>query len=175
MFVQHAFSNSMSASVGYVANFSRHLITLISPNGAYALVNRGTNSQIASPFPDFVGGNDLIYDGKSNYNSMQATLQKRYGEGLYFLTTYTWSHALDDSVDPLGGGVTDRANNLIPIKDEYTNFNYDSRQRFNFNGYYELHYGHGRAHMSQSRALDLIAGVWSANLTFIAQSGHHLR
>ncbi|HEY3835214.1 MAG TPA: carboxypeptidase-like regulatory domain-containing protein [Bryobacteraceae bacterium] len=171
MFVQHAFAGSLSASVGYVGNFSRHLITLVNPNAAYALVNPSLNSIIASPFPDFVGGNDLTYAGNSTYHSLQATLQKRFSKGLYFLTTYTWSHALDDSTDPLGGGVGYRANNIIPIKAEYTNSNYDSRQRYNFNGYYDVPYGHGRAHNAQNRLLDAVAGGWSVNLTFIAQTG----
>jgi len=170
-FVQHAFSNSLSASVGYVGNFSRHLITLVSPNGAYALITAGLNSQTVSPFPDFSGGNYLTYAGNSSYHSLQATLQKRFSRGLSFLSTFTWSHALDDSTDPLGGGVGYRATNLIPIKDEYTNSNYDSRLRYNFNGFYELPFGHGRAHMNHSRALDAIAGGWSANLTFVSQTG----
>ncbi len=170
-FVQHAFSNSLSASVGYVGNFSRHLITLINPNAAYALITAGLNSQTVSPFPDFSGGNQVLYAGNSSYNSMQATLQKRFSKGLSFLSAYTWSHALDDSTDPLGGGVGYRASNLIPIKDEYTNSNYDSRQRFTFNGFYELPFGHGRAHLSHSRVLDAVAGGWSANITFISQTG----
>ena len=171
IFVQHAFSNSLSASVGYVGNFSRHLITLVSPNGAYALITAGLNSQAVSPFPDFSGGNYLTYAGNSSYHSLQATLNKRFARGLSFLSTFTWSHALDDSTDPLGGGVGYRATNLIPIKDEYTNSNYDSRLRYNFNGNYELPFGHGRAHLSQSRVLDAIAGGWSASLTFISQTG----
>jgi hypothetical protein len=87
------------------------------------------------------------------------------------LATYTWSHAFDDSVDPLGGGIGDRNSNLIPIIGEYTNSSFDVRQRFNFNGFYQLPFGKGHAHMNSSRLADLIAGGWAANLTFSAQTG----
>ncbi len=155
--VQRAFSNNLAATVGYVGNFSRHLITLTSPNGADALVSPGTNAQIVQPFPQFSSANLLSYAGKSNYNALQATLQKRYANGLNFLATYTWSHAFDDSVDPLGGGVGDRNSNLIPIIDEYTNSSFDVRQRFNFNGFYQLPFGKGHAYMNSSRLADLIS------------------
>ena len=48
----------------------------------------------------------MTWRGESNYNSLQATLQKRYTGGLTFLTTYTWAHTLDDTIDLLGGDVS---------------------------------------------------------------------
>jgi hypothetical protein len=169
--VQRAFSNNMTATVGYVGNFSRHLITLVSSDPAFALESPGTNTQAVQPFPHFSNSNFLTYAGESNYNALQASLRKRYSNGLNFLATYTWSHALDDSVDPLGGGVGDRNTGLIPISDEYTNSNYDVRQRFTFNGYYELPFGKGRAHMNGSRLADAVAGGWALSLMFTAQTG----
>ncbi len=169
--VQRAFSNNMSATLGYVGNFSRHLITLTGPNGADALVSPGTNSNIVQPFPQFSSANLLTYLGRSNYNALQATVHKRYANGLNFLATYTWAHAFDDSVDPLGGGIGDRNSNLIPIIDEYTNSSFDVRQRLNFNGYYELPFGKGRPYVNGSRLADLVVGGWAANVTFSAQTG----
>lgn len=81
--------------------------------------------------------------------------------------SYTWSHALDDSQDPLGGGVPYRNTNLVPIDQEYTNSNYDVRQRVNFNGYYELPFGKGRAHLSQSRWVDMVAGGWAGSAPLV--------
>ncbi|MHB1793843.1 MAG: TonB-dependent receptor domain-containing protein [Acidobacteriaceae bacterium] len=168
---QHALSNNMAATLGYVGNFSRHLPTLVNPNAPDALLNPANNAQFVTPFPLIGGSTFLTYAGQSDYNSLQATLQKRYADGLNFLATYTWAHAMDDSVDPLGGGVGDRNTNLIPIIDEYTNSGYDVRNRFTFNGFYELPFGRGRAHMNHSNLADLIAGGWASNLTFFAQTG----
>lgn len=168
---QHSFSDNLAASLGYVGNVSRHLVTNISTDPADALVNPGTNAQIVSPFPQFTNSNFLSYSGESSYNSLQASLQKRYSNGLDFLVTYTWAHAMDDSQDPLGGGIGYRNTNLIPIIEEFTNSGYDVRHRFNLNGFYELPFGIERAHMNHSRLADLVAGGWSTSLTFIAQTG----
>jgi hypothetical protein len=168
---QHAFSNNLTATVAFVGNFSHNLMTILGHTGAMALINPANNAITVQPFPLFSSSNLLSFSAKSNYNSMQASVEKRMAKGLNFMASYTWAHALDDTVDPLGGGVPYRNTNLVPIDQEYTNSNYDVRQRLTFNGYYELPFGKGRARLSQSRALDLIAGGWAANVTFTAQTG----
>jgi hypothetical protein len=110
----------------------------------------------------------------STYNSLQAKLEKRFSSGLSFLSTYTWAHALDNSYDPLAGGVSDRNINLIPISYEYTNSPYDVRRRFTFNGFYELPFGKGRQHAIHEGWLDALAGGWATSLTFSAETGKPL-
>jgi hypothetical protein len=91
---------------------------------------------------------------------------------LSFLASYTWSHNLDDSIDPLGGGTSYRMWQIIPIKHEITNANYDVRNRFTFNGSYDMPFGRGRAFMNSAPLwLDEVIGGWRADLTFVAQSG----
>jgi hypothetical protein len=169
--LQHAFANNLALTLAYVGNISRHLETLLSSDPSEALLAPGLNTQNFQPFPDFSNSVLLNYGAVSDYNSLQATLEKRFSGGLSYLATYTWSHALDDSVDPLGGGTSYRTTALIPIIDEYTQSNYDVRNRFTFNGNYQLPLGRGRAFMNHSELADLIAGGWSGSLTFVAQSG----
>ena len=105
------------------------------------------------------------------YNALQAKLGKRASHGLQFLATYTWSHAMDDSSDPLNGGVGYRAPNIVPIIDEYTNSSQDVRNHFTLNGNYQLPYGIGRTYGNHPGVLNEIAGGWSLSGMFVAQSG----
>jgi hypothetical protein len=171
LFVQRSLSDTLVASLGYVGNITRHLVSNDGFDAAMALQNPANNSLFAEPFQGIGGGTIMAYIGQSDYNSLQAKLQKRYANGLNFLATYTWAHALDDSYDPIAGGVGDRNFNLIPIRDEYTNSPYDIRHRFNFNGYYELPFGKGKAHLNQNGLTNTMLGGWAANLTFFAQTG----
>ena len=170
--VQRSLSNNIAASIGYVGTTSRHLETKIDFNNPEALQNPANDAQFVRPFPDFSATQYMNYAGESSYNSLQATLQKRFSSGLSFLATYTWSHSLDDSIQPLGGyGGPYRNTNLIPIKDDYSNSEFDVRQRFNFNGFYQLPFGVGHAHLNHKGIADLIAGGWAADLKFSAETG----
>lgn len=171
--IQHSFSNNVSATISYVGNVGRHLPTLINTNSAAALQANGKNSTNACWFPSLGCGNPwLHYGAESNYSSLQAKLERRYSNGISYLASYTWSHNLDDSVDPLGGGTSYRMWQIIPITHEITNANYDVRQRFTFNGSYELPFGRGRALMNHVPLwLDEIAGGWRSDLTYVAQTG----
>ncbi|HEX4038280.1 MAG TPA: TonB-dependent receptor [Acidobacteriaceae bacterium] len=172
--VERGFSNSLVGTLSYVGNTSRHLLTLVNPNAPNALVNPANSSQLAQPFP--LLGRDIASadTGMSDYNGLQAKLQKRLSHGLDFLATYTFSHALDDSLSPIEPNASQREINLIPQSDEYTNSIWDVRHRVTFNGYYALPFGAGLAHSTSNRALDLIAGGWASSLTFAAQTGNPL-
>ncbi len=172
--LQRSISNNMVASVGYVGNISRHLITNYGFDAANALLNPANSTLSVEPFPGLGGGTIMWNTGQSNYNSLQAKLNKRFANGLGFLATYTWSHALDDSYDPIAGGVSDRNVNMIPIEDEYTNSPYDIRQRVNFNGYYNLPFGKGQRFMNHGGVLNAALGGWSTDLMFSAQTGKPL-
>ena len=171
---QHQFNTDLAMTLSYVGDVSRHLQVFPDPNNPFALTNPSVNSQIYRPFPDFGGTAYTNYAGESNYNSLQAKLEKRMSHGINFLASYTWAHSLDDAPTPLGstgdGGY--RNNNLLPIRSDYSNSPFDVRQRFTFNGYYDLPFGKGRAFLNHSGVLNAIVGDWSTNLTFFAQTGN---
>lgn len=170
---EQAINSNLVATVSYVGNVSRHLPLYYDPNTVRGLYTPGANTQLQQPFPDFGGMGTIHFGGISNYNSLQAKLEKRMSRGLSFLATYTWSHALTDASDAGGlqSAVGDRNMALIPYTEEYTNSNYDVRQRLTLNGNYELPFGKGRAYLNQSRWEDEIVGGWSSSLTFVVQTG----
>ena len=173
MSLQQALSNNMAATLSYVGNVSRHLTLYGAPNTPPGLFAPGSNTQQYQPFPDLGGIGQIHYAGVSTYNSLQAKIEKRYSHGLSFLTSYTWAHALDDASDAAGNftAIGDRNLALIPFIDEFTNSVFDVRQRFTFNGNYELPFGRGKAFLHESRLVDETIGGWSSSLTFAAQTG----
>jgi hypothetical protein len=83
------------------------------------------------PFSDM----DANYsNGSSVYHGLTANLRKRFGNHYEFLTSYTWSHAIDDSTDlqsPLAP-----QNSYFPGA-ERSNSLFDQRHRFVFSGVYQ--------------------------------------
>ncbi|WP_446743369.1 TonB-dependent receptor domain-containing protein [Silvibacterium acidisoli] len=171
--VQRSITSNLAATISYVGNGSRHLSTYYDPNTLRGLLAPGVQNQPLQPFPDLGGIGTIHFAGVSNYNSLQAKLEKRASHGLSFLATYTYAHALDDTSDSggLSNAVGDRNLALIPFNQEYTNSPYDIRHRFTLNGNYELPFGKGRAFFNQSRWEDEAIGGWSTSLTFAVQTG----
>ena len=171
--VEQALSPNLAATISYIGNFSRHLSLYGAPNTAPGLFRPGTNTQPDNPFPDLGGIGQIHYAGVSTYNSLQAKLEKRYAHGLSFLATYTWAHALDDASDAAGNfsAIGDRNLALIPFIDEFTNSIFDIRNRFTFDGNYDLPFGRGRRFLSSSRWEDEILGQWSTTITYAAETG----
>jgi hypothetical protein len=166
----------MVASLGYVGNVGKHTYAGTNPISPLAVTsNANPNGNLGtSAFPELYY-NDAAqqYIGETMYNGLQAKLEKRYADGLSFLTTYTWSHALDDASNPgIGGGPSYRNTVLIPLKDEFTNANYDVRHRLTLNGLYDLPFGKGRKYMRAGGPLDYLVGGWSTALTWQAQTGN---
>ena len=137
------------------------------------LVGPQDNSQNIRPFPGFGGSQFDAYEGVGSYNSGQVTLEKRNANGLYFLATYTYGHALDDTATPLDGGAgIYRSPLILPIGYEYTNSDWDVRHRVTLNGSYQLPFGRGREFLNRGGVVNEVAGGWAADLVFVAQTGN---
>lgn len=171
--IERSLNNNTVASIGYVGSVNRHLQIIRNINAAAALIAPNLNASTVEPFPTLGGITQNSYFGNANYNSLQTRLERRLNNGLGFLATYTYSHALDDARPPLGtnGESGYRAPNIIGFEEDYTNSSWDTRHRFSFNGYYDLPFGKGHRWMNNSRLLDELLGQWSSDLEFMAQTG----
>jgi hypothetical protein len=172
--IEHTLTPDLSFTLGYVGSVGRHIFNIENQNSSEALLNPGNNSQFTQPFPLFGGDNFIDMAGVNTYNALQTKIEKRFSRGLNFLATYTWSHTMDDAPSALGstgeGGYSNV--NLVPIIDNFANSPWDTRNRFTFNGFYELPLGTGRAYLNHAGVANLLGGGWKTSLTFVAQSGN---
>lgn len=168
--LQRSLSNNVVATLGYVGNETRHLVVNINRNAPEALIDPRLSSQTVEPFPAFGSAGTNEYVGFSTYNALQASIEKRYSNGLSFSGSYTWSHSMDDASQPLGTS-SYRGVNLIGLRADYANSVADVRNRVTFNGYYDLPFGEGKRFLSHRGLLNILAGGWSDDLQFTAQTG----
>jgi hypothetical protein len=173
--VERQVSKDMVATVAYVGNNAKHTFASTNPLLPLAVSSPSDplSDQSTVAFPGLsLSASAEQWIGESLYNSLQAKLERRLSNGLSFLASYTWSHSEDDAQNPgIGGGPSYRNTNLIPLRQEMTNSNYDTRQRVTVNGFYDLPFGVGRKYMHQGGVLDYLVGGWSSSLTWVAQTG----
>jgi len=168
---QYEFAPNWLAEVAYVGSIGRNLLTL---------ANIGTGNDQGGPGSrEVLGVNAVIatrYTGKSNYNSLQTKLERRFSKGLSILSTYTWAHAIDDSP----GGICSNGASARdcgpddPLKPELDRGNSDTdvRHRFTFANIYDLPIGRNRQYLSNMpKALDYIIGGFQLNNIVTLQSG----
>jgi outer membrane receptor protein involved in Fe transport len=173
--VERSFGEQTTATVAYVGAVDHHLQSNPDPNQAVNLIAPGGNAQAARPFNQFGGSSLISYGGFSSYNSGQATLERRYRNGLSFLGAYTFSHSLDDAFLPLGGaGQT--ASGYRNWRQFGFGFDYgdsfqDIRHRFTLNGQYALPVGQGKRFLDRGGLIDEVVGGWSTSLVFRVQTG----
>src|SRR2546425_7332499 len=130
--VQHAFATNLSLELGYVGNRGERLILFRDINQ----INPATGVRpYAAKFPYLKFINQASNGAYSNYNSLQATLTKRFSRGLSFLAGYTYGHGLDNgSLNRFG---TLPQNSLNPGA-EYASSDFDIRHRFTFTASYDI-------------------------------------
>ncbi len=166
---QWEFRPNWLAEIGYVGSRGRNLLVVRNigtSTGGFPgsrQVNRDTVQAIE-------------YIGESQYDSFQSKLERRFTRGLSILTSYVWSHSIDNSPGGFctGGQGPSSCGFSNPLRPELDrgNSDFDVRHRFSFANVWELPFGRGRAFGSDiSRGLDLIVGGWQINSDIFVQSG----
>jgi Carboxypeptidase regulatory-like domain/TonB-dependent Receptor Plug Domain len=171
--IQQSLTSTISFTLGYQGNVTRHLRVSYAANTYPGVVPAEGNSQFYQPFYDFGNIVEVTNEGEAAYDSLQAKLEKRFSHGLSFLAGYSWSHSLDDAVQPIQGTDGGEAGNpaFLGLKFEYGASVTDVRNRFTFSPQYELPFGKGKQFLNHGGVVDGLVGGWKATAIFQAQTG----
>lgn len=106
--------------------------------------------------------------GTANYNSLQATLERRFSTGLHLAASYTWSKAIGDVT---GSESAPRVQALPYFGLNRSVLDYDRTHVLHISGIWELPFGKGRRWMSRSRAASAVLGGWQVNGILTSMTG----
>ncbi len=134
--------------------------------------NDTTGPTNARPYPNFqsIGGNKLV--AISNYNSLQATIEKRMTSGLQFNFNYTWSKFLNESDACAWNCGTMTVQNMYVPSQNYGPSDFDIRNMFKGRVIYVLPFGKGQKFLNNNYVLDELIGGWQTAATIQYQSGN---
>jgi hypothetical protein len=173
--IQYQVTPSTTIQAGYVGSLARHLETFPGTNVQQVMLPLNANPQNYVPFPDFSRGSPYLDPaGISNYNALQAKIEKRYSNGLDMLISYSLQKTLTDAGDSLnGGGISGyRAPGIIGIGGDYGPAAFDVRQALTASGTYALPFGKGRQFMNGgNRFAEFLLGGWSTNWILTLTTG----
>jgi hypothetical protein len=160
--VQQQLGNAMSLEVGYVGANTRNL--------SYKVGNYNVNNHLSSKIGQVQA---LLPVGLSNYDSLQAKLNRRFTRGYSLLVSYTYSHSLDNGPAPrnLGKG-GDYPQSPFNVNAEYGNSDTDVRNNFVASQVMELPFGKGKRFLSHASGFaNTLIGGWQLNSITTLHSG----
>ncbi len=171
--VQWEFAKNTVLDIGYVGNKGTNLLQLITIN--QPIYDRASNSFIPRLAPGTILSANKNATGalqyvqtssNSSYNSLQATITRRFAQGLQITGAYTYGRAFDYYS---GGAVSELANNPGDQYDWRQNFgrsDFNREQRFVVSGIYELpKYNVG------SKFADAVLNNWQVAGVAVFQTG----
>jgi hypothetical protein len=163
-FVQHEFSPTLVAEVGYVGTHGVHVDQIVNLNAAAP--NTGTAGRPLYPY--LTGDlNQYTPFGDMTYNGLQARVRKRIG-GSVIMANYVFSKSINTASDNNDGGVFRNYPLSYSLNKAISGF--DRTHTFNLSYVYELPFGKGHTMLNHGAAA-WIAGGWQISSTLTRASG----
>jgi hypothetical protein len=131
--------------------------------------------QARRPFPTFGMITLNAPFAHASYESLQSKVERRYASGVALLASYTYSHAIDNSVngeDTNGGPTTPQ--NPRDTNAEKGSSDIDVRNRFIASGTWELPVGRRDRFLGSNAVSRAVLGGWQIGGILTAQSGFAL-
>ena len=156
---QHIFGKNWVVDLGYIGNTGQKLWQRRNQNIASEDPTGTIPITLREPYPQFSWILVTYGGGWSNYNGLTLRVEKRVSAGLYLLSSYTWSHALD-----LGGTDEFSASSANFKVLDKGNSTFDVRHRLVFSYLYELPFGGNKRFLSgASGVVNHLVGGWKIN------------
>ncbi len=173
--IQRELGTNMVANIAYVGSHGYDQMFGIDLNQIpedKLSINDASGPTNARPYPNFqsIGGNKFV--AISNYNSLQATIEKRLTSGLQFNFNYTWSKFLNEA-DPCAWNCgTFTVQNMYVPSQNYGPSDYDIRHMFKGRVIYQLPVGKGQRFLNNNSLLAQVIGGWQTAATIQWQTGN---
>jgi hypothetical protein len=164
--VQRELGGQMALEVGYIGNHQSHQLLQPDFNNCYNVFT--TNSSITCGslrrYPDIGNISGTATWGFGNYNAMTAKLEKRFSNGLQFVTAYTYGHAFSNTGTTLSGSSGFYTKDPTNYATSYASAAWDIRHNFTSGFNYELPFGRGKQYGANlNTVVQTLLGNWQVN------------
>ena len=164
--VQHQPARHLLIDAAYVGSRGRNLQTSLD-------ANQGPPGGPAVRNPAFGSLLLVTSRGSSSYDSMQIRVERRFIDGLSFLSAYTWSRSRDNGSAWLSFATAfpSSPQNSFDLDAEYGPSEFDSPHRWVLSYIWELPFGRGKSGLNGGGLAAAILGNWELAGITTFQSG----
>lgn len=170
--VQQEIATATTLEVSYIGNHSARQLLNWDPNGAINSPDPSIPPNNLRIVPALGGVSQSASFGFGNYAGLATKLEKRYSNGLDYLVSYTYGHALANTGTTLSGSSGCCTKNRRDIGQGYSSAAWDLRHNLVGSMVYDLPFGKGRKYLtSMGKAGDMLVGGWQINSILSLRSG----
>jgi Carboxypeptidase regulatory-like domain len=172
--VQHEFAHGITSEVAYVGKHGSNMQFKADINQVPVQNLSPDDDPTGRPYPQFESIGGSTFNALSNYNSLQAQVHKRLGNGIAFSSAFTYAKFLNEmDVSPFNGqGGTINFQNAHDPHSNYAPSNFDIRDSLKSSIVYQLPFGKGRTWLNKNRLVDEGIGGWQVSAIVINQTGN---
>ena len=169
--IDKSFGNNWLISATYLGSKGTNLV--ITPTINIAPTPGPGNPQLRAALPQFAPFETTADWGNSNYEAGELKIQKRFSQGLTFLTSYTYSHCLDYQSAAHGSAQAGEGiQNGLQFWNDYASCDFDVPQNFVNSYVYDLPFGAGQRFASGSGWVSkYLLGGWQTTGILSLHSG----
>jgi len=149
--IQQQLPQDFTGQVSYIGGQGHHLFSKYTVN----LIDPATGKR---PLANFGSFGFKTNDGNNNFNTLQASLQRRFIRGMLFQMNYMWSHGIADA--SIGSGEAVSFQNMACRACDRSSTNIDVRHVMTMNAVYQLPFGKGMKFLNGSGPLSQLVGGW---------------
>jgi len=165
--IQRELPGQSALEIAYVGNHQAHQLFQPDENACpnMGTTNPSINCNSLRPYPNLGSLYGTASFGFGNYHGLTTKFEKRYTEdGLQFLASYTYGHALANTGTTLSGSGGFGIPNPRDYGTGYSSAAWDLRHNFTSSFTYEIPFGKGkRFGASMNRAVSSVVGNWQVN------------
>jgi len=160
--IQQQLPGNVVAQVGYVGSAGHHLFTRHTVN----LIDPATGKRPLAKFGSFGLKSNV---GNNNFNALQASVERRFVNGLLFQMNYMWSHGITDA--SIGAGESVAFQNQSCRACDRSDTNVDVRHTVTIDAVYQLPFGSGKSFLNSNGLASKILGGWTLAGVAFARTG----
>ncbi len=173
--IQRQLPGGLVGEAAYVANHVDSLWFGADANQVpFDKLGTSANPQSLRPYPQYLNINGNLFNAISNYNSLQASLEKRFAAGFGFNINYTWSKMLSEQDSSGWGGHAGAGQYYQSAYNKGINYglaNFHRAHMFKGNLVYVIPVGKNQKLLNTSGPVDWILGGWQLSTIFVVETG----